>query len=176
MPDREMLERLQQAKFDDERAHLIQIRNDILWFCNATEGLITQIRSWMHGYAISTLPSVTRITDKSIALWPESSPVIYEISTLSLKKKNVMAELLPLGVYGESGSRGQVSLMIMTSDGQPAKETYILSLDRVTSRWSIRPAGEQPVNAILLNKSAFRMAISALRQIKPRPSNNNTSQ
>lgn len=159
-----MLDRLQQARSDEERAHLIQVRNDIVWFCNAMQGLTLQVRTWMHGYEISTLPSVIRLTDTSIRLWTRSEPVCYEISTLSLQKNNLIAELLPVSVYGEPGARGQVSLTIASSDNLSSMLAYVLSLDRSTSRWAIREAEASKNSSVRLDKTTFCSAISPLRQ------------
>jgi len=77
-----------------------------------------------------------------------------------------MAELLPLGVYSEFGSRGQASLTIVNPGGQSPGLGYILSLDRKTSCWSIRADDELQARAVLLDKKALLTAISPLRQCR----------
>lgn len=166
MPDREMIIRLKEAKHDEERAHLIRIRNDILWFCDAAYRLVKQVIVWLKRYSIKYIDSMTHLTDQSVILWPDSKPICYEISKLTMYRHGAEAELIPLSIYGEAGSRGQVLLKITVLGDQKSARTYVLSLDRSESTWSIRLL-EEPINSALpLDESTFREALSTLRHAK----------
>ncbi|MBZ6392442.1 MAG: hypothetical protein LBE90_18320 [Pantoea dispersa] len=163
-----MIIRLKEAKHDEERAHLIHIRNDILWFCDAMYRLVKQAIVWLKKITIKYNESLTHLTDKSVILWPDSKAICYEINKLSMYRHGAEAELIPLAIYGEAGARGQGLLQVAFPGNQNSYKAYILSLDRCESTWSIRRQEDSINSRLPLDERNFREALSTLVQSKRR--------
>lgn len=162
MPDTDMFSSLQQERHYDEQMHVVQVRQDTLWFCNAVQELVVQIQAWLCGCDIHMVATIILHSDESIRLWPNSLPACYDVSTLLLKRQAVEARLLPLAVYGEPGSRGRALLVVADPHGIPVNQMYILSLSRQTSCWTLRPSDRHQTDAVSLSKATFLSAISTL--------------
>lgn len=166
MPDRESLNQQGNDRQDAERNHFVHVRNDILWFCNAMGELVMQVREWLRGSGVSSLPSVILLTDESVRIWPDSPPASYEIHTLSLKRRSAEAEIIPLFVYGEPGARGMIQLTITSRREETERRVYLISLNRKLNRWYIREKGFSPEEAIPLIREEFIKVLYPLLSAK----------
>jgi hypothetical protein len=151
-----------QDKRDEEHIHLIQVRTDMLWFCSAMQDLILQIQMWLQGSGVTFFSSAILHPDPSIRLWPNSQPTYYTVSKACLKKQDRMAMLLPIAVYGISGTRGHAELILTIPGDVPARKKFMFCLSRNSSQWIIREEHQWFSGGVQLNRATFLAAIAAL--------------